>query len=225
MLLKRAHAGGGLQCLRPRPAGVGSCPHAPASAWLRGSPPLPLGTLGEPRTRIRQTSESGGGGGGAWNSSPRQCTPDSFRRPMDSWLGWKRWLGGALCPRAGALGGRLPSASQQMPQLELHLYFYAPSLHQCSLPRRGALRREPSVTRGCCVSPGPGLCRGGRRWVGGHLWRLSLVLVTVTPAPPRRGKGACVCFLELSAQPFTGLSTRRRFPEGCFSVRRAESGG
>lgn len=40
-------AGGGLQHLHPNPAGVGSSPHAPASGWLRGSPPLQLGTLGQ----------------------------------------------------------------------------------------------------------------------------------------------------------------------------------
>ena len=124
------------------------------------------------------------------------------------------------------MGGRLPSASQQMPQLELHLYFYAPSLHQCLLPRRGALRPELSIT--------PRKLRGPRsralprREALG--WWASLASFTSPrdsdPSPSKERKGGVfLCFLELSAQAFAGLSTPRRFPKGCFSVRRAESGG
>ena len=196
LLNKGSHAGGGLQCLRPCPA------LAPASAWLRGSPPLPLGTLGEPRTRIRQRSESGGGGRGAWNSSPRQCTLRSFRRPRDSWLGWKRWLGGALCrSAAGCLQRRGRCCNWNCTSIFM--------LHRCTsvcFPGGGPCGQSCPSPRGCCMAPGPGPCRGGRRWVGGRLWRLSLVLVTLTPAPPRRGKGACF-FAFLSFPPRLSLAS------------------
>lgn len=148
---------------------------------------------------------------------------------MDSWLEWKHWLGGALCPRAGAVGGRLPSASQQMPQLELHLYFYAPSLKPVFAspeggPEARAVRHPEDVA--WPQVPGPAE-EGGAGLVGVFHALASFTRPRDSdPSPSKERKGGVfLCFLELSAQPFAGLSTRRGFPEGCFSVRRAESGG
>lgn len=133
---------------------------------------------------------------------------------MDSWLGWKRWLGRALCPRAGAVGGRLPSASQQMPQLELRLYFYAPSLHQCSLPWRGALWPEPSVT--LRMLRGPGSRALPRREALGQ-WA-SLASFTRSrdsdPSPSKERKGAGF-FAFLSFPPSLSLAS----PPGTGSPR------
>lgn len=60
---------------------------------------------------------------------------------MDSWLGWKRGLGGALCQRAGAVGGRLPPASQQMPQLKLRLFLCCISAPGFASPEGGPAAR------------------------------------------------------------------------------------
>lgn len=143
------------------------------------------------------------------------------------------WLGGALCQRAGAVGGRLPPASQQMPQLKLCVYFYAASLHQGSLPRRGALRPEPSVTPR--TLRGPGSRALPRREAPGRWASLAppayvfhslswLLALTLGPSPSRKRRGGVFLrSLEISAQPSSGLSSQHRFPGGCFSLGRAES--
>lgn len=59
-LNKGSHAGGWATVSPPTPGRRGVVPSHPYLRLAEGSPPLPLGTPGEPQTRTRQMSESGG---------------------------------------------------------------------------------------------------------------------------------------------------------------------
>lgn len=112
---------------------------------------------------------------------------------------WKRWLGGALCQRAGAVGGRLPPVSQQMPQLKLCVFLCCISAPGFASPE-GALRPEPSVTPR--TLRGPGSWALPRREAPGRWASLAppvyvfhslswLLALTLGPSPSRKRRGAC----------------------------------
>lgn len=155
-LNKGSHARGWAAVSPPTPGWRGVTLLCPCLRLAEGQPTSAPWDPGRAADQDKAGESRGlaGVAGGAMEQQHPAVQPCSFRRPVDSCLGWKRWLGRALCQRAGAVGGRLPSASQQMPQLELRVCFCAPSLHQCSLPSRGALRPEPSVTLRMVRGPG-----------------------------------------------------------------------